>query len=94
MANERMGTWLRGADGALYCIPDSDLESFRVPEKIARAALNELDSEDVVPFGGPQPEPPTIIATKSLLGQPASLAASNEIVPPAGSLRGLRWPGK
>ena len=26
------GTFIRGADGALYFVPDSELESYRVPE--------------------------------------------------------------
>ena len=37
------GTLIRGADGALYMIPDDDLEAFRVPDEMAREANEALD---------------------------------------------------
>ena len=37
------GTLIRGADGALYMIPNDDLEAFRVPDEMAREANEALD---------------------------------------------------
>ena len=44
--DEVPGIWMRGADGALYFIPDDDLETFRVPEDVAEPALKDIDDAE------------------------------------------------
>jgi hypothetical protein len=43
-SNEINGTLIRGAEGALYFVPDEDLEAFRVPDAHARDVKKELDA--------------------------------------------------
>ncbi|PYR60027.1 MAG: hypothetical protein DMF91_13290 [Acidobacteria bacterium] len=38
------GTLIRGAEGALYFVPDEDLEAFRVPDAQAKDVKKELDA--------------------------------------------------
>jgi hypothetical protein len=90
------GTWLRGADGDLYCIPDADLEAYRVPDDDARAALAAIDEGDEV--GGFEAGRPEINQAKfsPIIAQRAlivdhNVASGPAIVPPPAELRGLRW---
>lgn len=41
-SGEDGGTLIRGADGALYFVPDEKLEAFRVPDRTAHAARDQL----------------------------------------------------
>lgn len=43
-SNEISGTLIRGAEGALYFVPDEDLEAFRVPDAQATDVKKELDA--------------------------------------------------
>jgi len=46
MANSEMkrsGTMIRGADGALYFIPDEEIDGYRVPEEVAAPVREILD---------------------------------------------------
>jgi hypothetical protein len=56
------GTFIRGADGALYFVPDSELESYRVPES-GRAALEEFLGAHKQPERGGQAHPRSLEAT-------------------------------
>ena len=42
------GTMMRGADGALYFIPDKDLEAFRLPNEQAAPVSKALDVQPEV----------------------------------------------
>lgn len=90
------GTWLRGADGELYCIPDAELESYRVPEEDARTVLAAIDGGDEVAgfeAGGtqaPQVRFSPILAQRAFLTD-KNVASGPAIVPPPAELRGLRW---
>src|SRR5437773_1305558 len=93
--NEIPGTWLRGADGGLYFIPDADLESYRVPDDLAKPALNAIDNGDeVTGFASTAGGPPNLdVQPVAALYGPAGirgLAAAPAIIPPPASLRGLR----
>ena len=39
--HERDGTYMRGVDGAVYFIPDSVLESYRIPDSIIQEVTKE-----------------------------------------------------
>lgn len=56
------GTFIRGADGALYFVPDSELESYRVPES-GRPALEEFLNAHKHPERGGQAHPHSLEAT-------------------------------
>lgn len=48
MAEETGGTLIRGADGTLYFIPDSKLQSFRVPDDKASSVQRVLSQQERV----------------------------------------------
>lgn len=67
------GTFIRGADGALYFVPDSELESYRVPES-GRAAMEEFLDAHKHPERGGQAHPRSLEATHlHVPGPPAVL---------------------
>jgi hypothetical protein len=87
------GTWMRGPDGSLYFIPDSDLAAFRVPEDQAAKTLKQIDEGRDVEVGPPSRDIPKITTLAAIRGPLAKRdlgAGPNAIVPPAAQLRGLR----
>ena len=90
---EVKGTWMRGPDGNLYFIPDSDLAAFRVPDDQAAKTLKEIDEGSDVEVGRPSHDIPNITTLTAIRGPLAKRdlrAGPNAIVPPAAQLRGLR----
>jgi hypothetical protein len=103
-SEDAAGTWVRGADGFLYFIPDEDMEAFRVPE---REAASTPEGSDELASGGGAYEPGKDEGVEPLpaLRGPAALRdlelrgpfalkdlmqGPAAIVPPAITLRGLR----
>jgi hypothetical protein len=87
------GTWMRGADGGLYFIPDKALKAYRVPERLARPALKGVDTEESLARYARLRIPPnirTIRAIRGPVGRRDLGAGPAAIVPPAAQLRGLR----
>jgi hypothetical protein len=96
-SKEMVGTWVRGADGALYFIPEDKMEAFRVPGEVVEGALkglreHERGEEMVIeplpalrgPFALKDLKVSGPLALKDLMSGPAA------IIPPAATLRGLR----
>ena len=70
------GTFIRGADGALYFVPDSELESYRVPES-GRAAMEAFLGAHKHPERGGQAHPHSLEATHlHVPGPTAALGAT------------------
>lgn len=89
---EVTGTMVRGADGALYVIPDDDLEAFRVPEKVAAPAL-ELLTELEKSVGAPKRLNPALHALPAIrgpLGRKDLVAGPATTIPALFHLRSLR----
>jgi hypothetical protein len=87
------GTWMRGPDGSLYFIPDSDLAAFRVPDDQAAKTLKQIDQGSDVEAGPASRELPQITTLTAIRGPLAKRdlgAGPAAIVPPAAQLRGLR----
>jgi len=94
---EISGTWMRGADGGLYFIPDADLETYRVPDELAGPVLAEIDEgDDTEGLGGLEATGQVDISSfvavvRGPLGI-KDIAAAPAIIPPPPMLRGLRQP--
>lgn len=91
MTEEVSGTWLRGADGGLYFIPDEDLEAFRIPDEMAQPTLADVDAADVEAYEWDSSDVIPLAAVRGPLGI-QDLAAAPAIIPPPPKLRGLRAP--
>ena len=71
------GTFIRGADGALYFVPDRDLESYRVPES-GRPAMEEFLGEHKHPERGGQAHPRSLEATHLHVPGPTAVLGGAE----------------
>jgi len=86
---EISGTWLRGADGGLYFIPDADLETFRIPDADSSEVLQEVDAGGEAEGYAAYESFATLQAVRGPVGI-REFAASPTIVPSAPALRALR----
>jgi hypothetical protein len=87
------GVWIRGADDALYFIPEEALAVHRVPDEVAEPALRKIDQLE--PGGGKfvtveRDEADDYVRGVELFGIRAPDVAAPVIVPSPPSLRGLR----
>ena len=69
--SELNGTLIRGAQGALYFVPDEDLEAFRVPDTRAKDVVKELDQ-------GPKPSRGMNLAIHGPFGRKDLVAAPSD----------------